>query len=390
MRAPTRFTILAAIVLTVTATMPVTAGSKPSVTLREFASGLATPTDIASSGGDPRLFVAEQPGVIRIVSTDGTVAPDPFLNISERVRSGGEEGLLGLAFAPDYETSGRFFVYYTRHDGNNQVSSFTRIDDGRADPASETPILTIPHPGFTNHNGGDLAFDDEGLLYIATGDGGASGDPDNSAQDPESILGKVLRLDVTSDAFPNDATRNYSIPGDNPFVSGAGANEVWVLGLRNPWRFSFDAENGNLFLSDVGEGEREEINFKASDTPGGDNFGWRCYEGSVVFDFSACNASTPFTFPVAEYENTGNRCAVTGGYVYRGDLYPRLRGDYFYMDFCSGELFSFKAHHHKGMAGPVRALGTFEGLMISTFGEGADGELYAADLVSGKIYRLEG
>ena len=380
--------MLTAATVVVTALISATASSAPSVAFVEFTSGLTAPTDIASTD-DGRLYIAEQAGLIKIVEADGTVS-GTYLDISDRVRSGGEEGLLGLAFSPDYASSGRFFVYYTRHDGNNQISSFTRVSDNHADPASEEPVLTIPHPAFTNHNGGDLNFGPDGFLYAAPGDGGSSGDPNDNAQNPEQLLGKLLRLDVTGDDFPQDPARNYAIPSNNPFVGRAGADEVWAVGLRNPWRFSFDSETDNLFLTDVGEGGFEEINFTPGEAGGGSNYGWRCYEGSRVFNFSNCSAATPFTFPVAEYENEGNRCAVTGGYVYRGDRSPRLRGDYFFIDFCSGELFSFKSHHKKGMAGPVRRLGTFSDLRISTFGEGSDGEIYAADLVSGKVYRLEG
>ena len=357
------------------------------VTLAEFASGLSSPTDIASAG-DPRLFVTEQAGVIKIVEADGTVS-GIFLDITDRVMPGGEQGLLGLAFSPDYATSGRFFVYYTRDDGNNQVSSFQRLTSTQADPASETPLLTLPHPVFTNHNGGDLNFGPDGFLYLAPGDGGGGGDPSNNAQNPESLLGKVLRLDVNGDAFPADPTRNYAIPSTNPFVGRPGADEIWALGLRNPWRFSFDSATGSMFIGDVGQNNREEIDFQSAGDSDGGNYGWRCYEGSVVFNFSNCSNSTPFKFPVAEYINDENRCAVTGGYVYRGDDYPQLRGTYFYIDFCSGELFSLKAHPGKGKAGHPRALGTFD-VSISTFGEGFDGELYLADLVNGKIYQLQG
>lgn len=388
-RAPvgTGLSVTIAVVFVVTGAVVTSAGSKPAVSFVEFASGLTAPTDIATTASG-RLYVTEQQGVIKIVEPDGSISAT-FLDIRDRVRSGGEEGLLGVALSPDFGSSGRFFVYYTRHDGNNQVSSFVGTGD-HADPSSEMPILTLPHPAFTNHNGGDLAFGPDGFLYVATGDGGSAGDPNNNAQNPDSLLGKLLRLDVAGDAFPNDAARNYAIPGDNPFVNGSGADEVWVLGLRNPWRFSFDTETNNLFLSDVGQGAREEINFKEAGTPGGTNYGWRCYEGTAAFDLSGCSSQTAFTFPIAEYENTADRCAVTGGYVYRGDRYPQLRGDYFYMDFCSGELFSFKAHHKKGMAGPVRRVATFSDLRISSFGQDPDGEIYAADLAAGKIYRLEG
>ncbi len=388
MRSQTKLSILFAIALVATGGLVAQAAPPPKAIFVEFATGLTSPTDIASAG-DARLFVVEQPGVIKIIESDGTVS-GTFLDITDRVMPGGEQGLLGLAFAPDYATSGRFFVYYTRDDGNNQLSSFQRLNQTQADPSSEVPILTITHPAFTNHNGGDLNFGPDGFLYIATGDGGSGGDPSNNAQNPESLLGKILRLDVNGDAFPADSARNYAIPSTNPFVQGAGADEAWAVGLRNPWRFSFDSHSGAMFIGDVGQNSREEIDVQPGGTNGGVNYGWRCYEGTMVFNFSACSESTDYTFPVAEYVNDGERCAVTGGYVYRGQDYPQLRGDYFYIDFCSGELFSFRSHASKQKSGPVRALGTFENLMISSFGEAADGELYAADLVSGTIYQLQG
>jgi len=384
----TRASTLVAIVLTATIGVSTDAKPSPKTTLSEFASGLASPTDIATAG-DTRLFVTEQAGVIKIVEGNGAVS-GTFLDISDRVLSGGEQGLLGLAFAPDYTSTGRFFVYYTRDDGNNQVSSFAREDDDHADASSETPLLTLSHPGFSNHNGGDLNFGSDGYLYVATGDGGGGGDPDNNAQNIESLLGKILRLDVGGDDFPGDSARNYANPGTNPFVGKAGADEVWVLGLRNPWRFSFDSATDNMFIGDVGQGSREEIDFQQAGSPGGENYGWSCHEGSLVFNFSSCSEETAFVFPVAEYENEGARCAVTGGYVYRGRQQPQLRGDYYFIDFCSGELSSFRAHAHKGRVGPQRLLGTFSDLRISSFGQASDGEIYAADLMSGKIYHLQG
>jgi glucose/arabinose dehydrogenase len=376
-----------ALALALVVTMAQPAVSQSEVTLTPFAIGLVTPVDIASAG-DARLFVVEQAGRIKIVEPDGTVS-GTFLDITGRVRSGGEEGLLGLAFAPDYASSGRFFVYYTRPDGNNQLSSFVRSSDTQADPNSETPILTLSHPTNSNHNGGDLNFRD-GLLYVSTGDGGSSNDPPNNAQNKDSLLGKILRLDVTRDDFPNDPARNYGIPRDNPFVDEPGADEIWVMGLRNPWRFSFDSFLHGMYIGDVGQGEREEIDHQEYSSLGGENYGWRCMEGTRDNEQPNCEGAGPFVPPVAEYDRDGDRCAVTGGYVYRGTRYEDLRGEYLYMDFCSGELFALHTQRlGEPSVGESRLLGDFN-LLASSFGQAADGELYVADLASGTIYHVEG
>lgn len=374
------------IALTLLIATPWRAGSQSGATLTPFATGLVAPVDIASAG-DARLFIVEQAGRIRIVEPDGTVS-GTFLDITGRVRSGGEEGLLGLAFAPDYASSGRFFVYYTRPDGNNQLSSFMRSSNSQADPSSETPILTLAHPTFSNHNGGDLNFRG-GLLYISTGDGGGVNDPNDNAQNKESLLGKILRIDVTRDDFPGDATRNYGVPARNPFVDKPGADEVWVYGLRNPWRFSFDSFSTDMYIGDVGQAAREEIDHQHHPSLGGENYGWRCFEGTRDTGLN-CQGAAPFEPPVAEYDRSGDRCAVTGGYVYRGARYENLRGEYFYMDFCSGELWALRTQR-AGAAriGPVTPMGDFD-ILASTFGQATDGELYVADLASGTIYHLQG
>ncbi|HEY7876259.1 MAG TPA: PQQ-dependent sugar dehydrogenase, partial [Actinomycetota bacterium] len=276
MRTVARSSAVLALVLTATLGLSGVARPQGSVTLVAFSSGFSAPVDIASTS-DGRLYVVEQGGRIKVVEPDGTVSGE-LLNISGRVLSGGEQGLLGLAFAPDYSSTGRFFVYYTRPDGNNQLSRFGPAP-GTAG-VSETPILTLPHPTFSNHNGGDLNFGRDGYLYVSVGDGGGSNDPNNNAQNRESLLGKILRLDVGRDDFPTDAARNYGIPPSNPFVGRAGADEVWALGLRNPWRFSFDSSTGHMYIGDVGQGAREEIDFQRATSAGGENYGWRCFEGS--------------------------------------------------------------------------------------------------------------
>lgn len=361
------------------------ARSQTGVRLAPFASGLSAPVDIEPVGHG-RLFVVEQAGRIKIVEASGAVS-GTFLDISDRVRFAGEEGLLGLALAPDYASNGRFFVYYTRHDGNNQLSSFTRTSATQANPANETPVLTIPHPNFSNHNGGDLNFRN-GLLYVSVGDGGSANDPGNNAQNPESLLGKILRLDVSRDDFPTDATRTYGIPPSNPFAATVGRDEIWALGLRNPWRFSFDAANGNMFIGDVGQASREEIDFEPASDPGANNYGWRCFEGTKSTGIK-CAKAAPYDFPITEYDRVSPRCAVTGGYVYRGSAIPSLVGQYLFMDFCSGELFALQPPAPGTAGGSTRLLGTFPDLMVSTFGQGDDRELYAADRSGGVIHRLE-
>jgi glucose/arabinose dehydrogenase len=382
-RTVARSSAVLALVLTATLGLSGVARPQGSVTLVAFSSGFSAPVDIASTS-DGRLYVVEQGGRIKVVEPDGTVSGE-LLNISGRVLSGGEQGLLGLAFAPDYSSTGRFFVYYTRPDGNNQLSRFGPAP-GTAG-VSETPILTLPHPTFSNHNGGDLNFGRDGYLYVSVGDGGGSNDPNNNAQNRESLLGKILRLDVGRDDFPTDAARNYGIPPSNPFVGRAGADEVWALGLRNPWRFSFDSSTGHMYIGDVGQGAREEIDFQRATSAGGENYGWRCFEGSRQ-NFKC--PKTAYERPVAEYDRSGGRCAVTGGFVYRGSRYSGIHGDYFYIDFCNGELFSFDAATATGTPGPARTVATFPGRQISTFGEGSDREIYAADIANGTIYRLQG
>jgi glucose/arabinose dehydrogenase len=381
--------IVAVVVLAVAGVLGLSSVALPQsgVTFTQFASGFSAPVDIASTA-DGRLYVVEQAGRIKTVEPDGTVS-GTLLDITDRVLSGGEQGLLGLAFPSDYASSGRFYVYYTRLDGNNQLSSFLRPGVGQTSPPAETPMLTIPHPTFANHNGGDLNFGPDGYLYVATGDGGSGNDPNNNAQNRARLLGKLLRLDVRRDDFPADPARNYGIPSTNPFVGSDGAGEIWANGLRNPWRFSFDSATGDMYIGDVGQGEREEIDFQRASSSGGANYGWRCYEGTRSTGLSKCPKAQAFAAPVAEYDHSAGRCSVTGGYVYRGSLYPALRGDYFYMDLCNGELFSLDAATAITPPGAARSVGVFSGLTISSFGRGADGEIYAADLGGGKIYRLE-
>lgn len=330
--------------------------------LEQVVDGLQSPVFVTSAqDGTGRLFVLEQEGRIRIVD-DGGLAAEPFLDIRNLIENGGERGLLGLAFDPDYGSNGRFYVDYTNNDGNTVVARYTAsYNEDRADAASGTKLLGVDQP-FSNHNGGMLAFGPDGYLYVALGDGGSAGDPLNHAQDKDDLLGKILRLDVSGTVA--------KAPSDNPFVGRDGHNYVWAYGLRNPWRFSFDRATGDMYVGDVGQNKREEIDYQPSGSDGGENYGWRVWEGSDrFFAGSAENA----VFPVAEY-NTGDggHCAVTGGYVYRGSDVPSLRGVYLYADYCSGEIWGLTASDGEWES---RLLLDTD-LMIPSFGEDEAGELY--------------
>lgn len=344
-----------------------------SISLTRIAGGFSSPVAIGNSGdGSGRLFVVEQGGTVRIIR-NGTVSPQPFLNISSLVTAGGEQGLLGIAFPPGFAVRKSFYVNYINRSGiGNTVVA--RFDVGSspdlAEPASRLELLTIVQP-FVNHNGGQLAFGPDNFLYIGSGDGGSGGDPQGNGQNTASLLGKVLRIDVLSGGFP------YAIPAGNPF-----SNEVWAYGLRNPWRFSFDRLNGDLYLADVGQNTREEINFQPVGSGAGANYGWNIMEGSLCFLSPACS-SAGLTMPVAEYAHGSGDCSVTGGYVYRGSM-PSLVGTYLYGDFCSGRIWGLRRN---GASWENRLL-LDSSLRISTFGEDESGELYVADYATGDIFRV--
>lgn len=361
--------------------------------LLPVATGLDGPVAIAAVG-DRRLFVAEQVGRIRIIDAGGLRA-EPFLDIESRVGSGGERGLLGLAFHPDYGRpgsagAGLFWVNYTDRDGDTVIARYrvSAADPNRADPASAVVLLTIPQP-FANHNGGQIAFGPpEGpagrrYLYIGMGDGGSAGDPRNNAQNDATLLGKLLRIDPAT--APAPAAPAYAIPPDNP-DPGAGLplGTIWAKGLRNPWRFTFDAVTGDLYIADVGQGSREEVNFIPAGAPGGWNFGWRIMEGGQCFDPPAGCDTAGLTPPVFDYGHQHGRCSVTGGYVYRGSRFPALAGRYLFGDFCTGEVFALGRDGGGGWR-DERLLDS--DLRILTFGESSDRELYlgAGD---GAVYRL--
>lgn len=345
-----------------------------SFVLEEFATGLSNPVEITNAN-DSRLFVAQQNGIIKIIQPNGTINAADFLNISSKITFGGERGLLGLAFHPQYATNGYFFVYYNNTAGNIVVArySVSSTNPNIADAASEKIILNIPKP-FDNHNGGSIHFAPDGNLWIVTGDGGSGGDPNNNGQNKNSLLGKMLRIDVNS-------TATYNIPTGNPFVGIDGADEVWSYGLRNAWKFSFDLTTGNALIADVGQGAIEEIN-KMPIATTALNYGWRCYEGNNTYNTSGCAASSTMTFPVAVYDHSGGKCSITGGYVYRGTASPSLQGKYFFADYCSQQIGTLDTNNL------ITWSSALSGNNFSTFGEDNLKELYVAAVNNGKIYKI--
>ena len=353
------------------------------IVFREAMSGLVQPIFIANGGdGSDRLFIVERAGRIRIFKA-GSLLPAPFLDIQSIVNdSGSEQGLLALAFHPSYETNGRFFTVHTDQNGSLVLSRFSRSGNpDLANPNSHVPLLTIPHPTHQNHNGGTLAFGPDGYLYWSTRDGGGGGDLSNNAQNLSSLLGKILRLDVD---HPTPGL-NYSIPGSNPFFNMPNRRgEIWAYGLRNPWRISFDRQTGDLFIADVGQSSREEIDFQPASSAGGENYGWRIMEGSLCFNPSTGCDQSGKVLPVAEYSHSVG-CSVTGGHIYRGAFYPDMQGRYFYGDFCTGVFFSLYDDPVNGWTVTQVADTPYQ---ISTFGEDEQGELYLTDYSTGKIYQI--
>lgn len=358
------------------------------ISLESFATGLTNPLNVKHAGDD-RLFVAERDGIIKVINADGSVNPTHFLNIDDKVSdSGGERGLLAIAFHPNYVTNGFFYVNYI--DNINQdtvISRFTRSSIGVADPNSEVVMLNISQP-FSNHNGGDLHFGPDGYLYISLGDGGSVGDPNNRAQNLNTLLGKILRIDV--DVTPEQITAGttYLIPANNPFVSTSSAlDEIWSYGLRNTWKFSFDRTTGDLWTADVGENQVEEINKVNASSIGGENYGWKCFEGNNTFQSStACNMITHET-PIAQYtHSSGAGCSITGGYVYRGSIQTTLQGLYFFADFCSDDI-GYVEETTPGNY-DISFIEDESGLGFSAFGEDVNGELYIVSFFQGAIFRI--
>jgi glucose/arabinose dehydrogenase len=365
--------------------VPQGAPADADIALSVRASGLSKPVFITSAhDGTGRMFIVEQVGRIKILK-DGKVRSTPFLSMPKKVSDGFEQGLLGLAFHPNYETNRRLYVYYTNNDWDIVVREYRASTSNKnvVDKSTKRTLLKINHPGEDNHNGGTLAFGPGGFLYLGVGDGGGSGDPDNSAQDKDSLLGKMLRIDVNS----RTGSKNYGIPGSNPYVGVAGANEIWQTGLRNPWKFSFDRANGNLWIGDVGQLNWEEVD-RATNTasgPGrGINWGWRVMEATHCFNpSSGCNTSGK-TLPLLEYGHGSGRCSITGGYVYRGSAIPQLVGGYVFADFCSGEIWVVNS---TASAPANRTLLLDTSLQISSFGENASGELYVVNR-GGAVYAI--
>lgn len=353
-------------------------GTEP-VALEPIASGLIFPLYLTTPDGDPRLFIVEKGGAIRVVK-DGALLPNPFLDISGQVSIGAEQGLLGLAFDPQYAANGRFVIHYTDVAGDTRVSAFrVSSDPDVADPASEVSILTVDQP-FSNHNGGQVLFGPDGHLYVMLGDGGSSGDPGGRGQSLAELLGSILRID------PLDAG-GYTVPADNPFVGTAGAlPEIWSYGLRNPWRITFDPATDDLYIADVGQSQWEEVDVSTSAGGAGKglNFGWSIMEGLDCFVESSCNQEG-LELPVLSYSHSDG-CSITGGFVYRGAAIPALQGHYFYSDFCQGWVRSFRLESGSAVdqfQWPTLAPGG----NVPSFGRDAAGELYVMS-TAGMVFKI--
>ena len=361
----------------------------PQMTNELVATGLSSPLYVTHAPNDfDRIFIVEQPGRIRVRDQD-TGALSVFLDIQGIVLSGGERGLLGLAFHPDYNENGFFYVSYT---GSGGVSRIARYSVDPEDPnvalASSGQVLMSVAQPFSNHNGGWIGFSpNDGFLYWAIGDGGSGGDPGNRAQNTDLLLGKMLRIDVDGTNGPGGL---YGIPASNPFVGEDGRDEIWAYGLRNPWRNSFDRETGDLWMADVGQNAWEEINRQRSASQGGENYGWRCYEGNNAFNLLNCPPASQLTFPIYTYSRSGGNCSITGGNVYRGVNIPGLEGTYFFGDYCSSRVWSFEFSPFGGVTNFTERTGEVaSGLSgLSSFGEDAYGELYMCSLFNGRVYKI--
>jgi len=352
------------------------------VALQQFSTGYTKPLDIQNCG-DGRLFIVQQTGQLIICDSTGKKINTAYLDISDRVLyNGGELGLLGAAFDPGYATNGFLYVQYINKNSEIQVSRFKRnaSNPNKANAFSEKIILTVSKPPFVSHNGGCIRFGPDGYLYIGLGDGGGEGDPYNLAQNKASFFGKMLRIDV----HHGDP---YAIPSDNPFVDSAGyKKEIWALGLRNPWRWSFDDLSGALIIADVGQDSWEEIDFQSAGK-GGQNYGWRCYEGKHVYNDSGCNAQRFYTMPIYEYphSDTTGECSVTGGFVYRGIKYKTWFGNYFFSDYCAGIIKTLTINNKK-----ITEQDMFNGddYAYTSFGEDYKHELYLTNINTGVIYQI--
>ncbi len=346
-----------------------------------YQDGFSFPVDIAFDQ-DNNMFVIEKRGTVKVVKSDGKKTNDFFIDLRDRVNSSANErGLLGIAFDPEYADNGYFYVHYT---GINfsRISRFTNTSDTTADKNTEVEILQISQP-YNNHNGGTLHFGPDGYLYIGMGDGGSKDDPQNRSQNRKELLGKMLRIDVV-DADP------YRIPNDNPFIEDDNTfNEIWALGLRNPWKFSFDMLTGDLFIADVGQNSWEEVDMQPASSKGGENYGWRCYEGNALYISSGCESASSYTSPVFVYETNENKegCSITGGYVYRGSDIPYLHGRYVYGDFCSGKIWALTQDGCGNWYNEF--LIQISSQDLSTFGQDNNGEIYFAEVGKGTISKIK-
>ncbi len=343
--------------------------------LSEVASGLSNPLYLTAPAADSRLFVVEKAGRIRIVK-NGTLLTTPFLDISLKVSTGSEQGLLSVAFHPSYSSNGFLYVNYTNTSGDTRVERYTvSLNPDVANPASAKTILAIDQP-FSNHNGGLNLFGPDGFLYIGMGDGGSGGDPQGNGQNKNALLGKLLRINV-------DQGDPYSIPANNPYANGGGRAEVWAYGLRNPWRFAFDKTSSLLYIADVGQNAYEEINVVATNRTGV-NYGWNIMEGASCFGSSSCNQSG-LQKPVVTYNRDGGACTVIGGMVYRGNAVPQLVGHYLYADYCAGWIRSFK-WTNGAVANPTEWQTSAHGTILS-FGEDSAGGMYILS-ANGRVYKI--
>ncbi|MEO5903321.1 MAG: PQQ-dependent sugar dehydrogenase [Gemmatimonadaceae bacterium] len=345
--------------------------------VQQVATGLASPVYVTSPPGDARLFVVEQGGRIKIIA-NGSVVPIPFLDISSRVSTGGERGLLSFAFHPSYKANGFFYVYFTGTNGDIRVERYSvsaNIDV--ADASSSKLIITAPHSSASNHNGGLALFGADGKLYLGLGDGGGAGDPGGNGQNKATLLGALLRIDV-------DNGEPYSIPAGNPYIGVTGARpELWAIGLRNPWRYAFDRTSGLLYIADVGQDKLEEVDVVPS-IQAGVNYGWNVMEGLSCYNATTCN-QTGLQLPAIDYSHSDGSCSITGGFVYRGSAMPEIAGHYFYSDYCLGYLKSFR--YTNGSSADERTWSVGSLGNVTSFGEDAAGELYMTSS-NGRVYKL--
>jgi glucose/arabinose dehydrogenase len=357
--------------------------AQPKVKLDTFSRTFTAPIGVENDGYTSRVFIVQQNGIIWTMDSNG-VKLDTFIDLRAKVQNSGEEGLLGMAFHPDYKNNGYFYTYYTKKSTTDNAVFRYKVSSNpnRANIDSQLLVINFSHPIFTNHNGGCIRFGKDGYLYIGTGDGGSGGDPNNNAQNKNNLLGKLHRLDVNNFAVP------YTVPANNPFVGQTNVKtEIWAYGLRNPWRYSFDRETGDLWLADVGQNTVEETNFQSVSNTGGDNYGWRCYEGNSTYNTSGCSGASNYKFPFFTYGRNGatGGFSVTGGFIYKGNKYNDLRGYYIFTDYVSG---NFWLTQKKDTVFTTVQQTSPKQANISSFGEDIRGELYATNLSNGVVYKI--